>query len=64
MMVFTQVVPGEEFNVMLFDHDGGAISTVERYSTNIAMNALCHQLQDYGMFYFINFNYMKYIIAM
>ena len=49
-MVFTQVVPGEEYNVMLFDHDGGAITTVETYNTNIAMNALCHQPTDYGMF--------------
>ena len=49
-MVFTQVVPGEEYNVMLFDHDGGAITTVETYNTNIAMNALCHQPIDYGMF--------------
>jgi hypothetical protein len=49
-MVFTQVVPGEEYNVMLFDHDGGSITTVETHSTNIAMNALCHQPTDYGMF--------------
>ena len=59
-MVFTQVVPGEEYNVMLFEPDGGAITTVETYSTNIVMNALCHQ--PYGIFSFISFNYIKYMI--
>jgi hypothetical protein len=50
-MVFTQVYPGQEFNVMLFEPDGGVITTVETYSTNIAMNALCHQTHDYGIFF-------------
>lgn len=60
-MVFTQVVPGEEYNVMLFEHDRGAIIIVETHNTNIAMNALCHQPHDCGMFLFINFNYIKHI---
>ena len=63
-MVFTQVDPGQESNVMLFEPDGGAITTVETYSTNIAMNALCHQPHDHGIFSFIIFNYIKYMITL
>ena len=63
-MVFTQVYPGQEFNVMLFEPDGGAITTVETYNTPIAMNALCHQPHDYGIFSFISFNYIKYMISL
>lgn len=63
-MVFTQVVLKEEYNVMLFERDGGSVTTVETYTTNIVMNALCHQAHDYGMFILINFNYMDYIISL
>ena len=61
-MMFTQVVPGEEYDIMLFEHDGGVITTVETYCTNVDMNALCHQAHDYGMFFFIKCNYIKYMI--
>lgn len=63
-MVFTQVVPEEEYNVMLFERDGGAVTTLETYNTNIVMNALCHQPHDYVMFILINFNYMEYMISL
>lgn len=64
-MVFTQVDPGQEFNVMLFVPDGGAITTMETYSTNISMNVLCHQPHDYMVFFsFISFNYIKYMISL
>ena len=63
-MVFTQVVGGQEYNLMLFSSDGGAITTVETYSTPIAMNAPCHQPNDYGIFSFISFNYIKYMISL
>ena len=58
-MVFTQVVLCQEYNVMWFEPDGGAITTLETYNTNIAMNTLCHQPHDYGIFSFISYNYIK-----
>lgn len=62
-MVFTQVVEAQEYTLMLFERDGGAITTVETYSTPITMNALCHQPDDYGIFSsFISFNNIKYMI--